>query len=93
MRCNKTLHVSARHLGYVDLMRALLVAVAMMVMTAIFTSGCEVDPGCVDQTGKPAYCESDCCKVCTNSQPCGDSCISTTQACNVGPGCACSPAE
>ena len=30
-----------------------------------------------------------CCKTCTNSKPCGDSCISYDKTCNVGAGCAC----
>jgi len=66
-------------------------ALAMMLLAATIGTSCEVDPGCIDQTGQPAYCESDCGKVCENSKPCGDSCISVNQTCNVGPGCACSP--
>jgi len=30
-----------------------------------------------------------CCKVCTNSQACGDSCISKNYTCHQPPGCAC----
>lgn len=30
-----------------------------------------------------------CCKVCTNSVACGDSCIPKSEACHVGAGCAC----
>jgi hypothetical protein len=30
-----------------------------------------------------------CCKECTNSKPCGDSCIAVSQTCNKGSGCAC----
>ncbi len=30
-----------------------------------------------------------CCKVCTTSQACGDSCIPTGSMCKVGAGCAC----
>lgn len=30
-----------------------------------------------------------CCRYCTNSCACGNSCISCSKACNVGPGCAC----
>lgn len=67
-----------------------MVSVLMMVF-AVFSGASCVEPGCTDQTGMPAYCESDCCKVCENSKPCGDSCIATNQTCNVGPGCACSP--
>ena len=32
---------------------------------------------------------AECCKVCTSSQPCGDSCISNSATCNQAPGCAC----
>jgi hypothetical protein len=31
----------------------------------------------------------DCCRVCTTGKACGDSCISQSSTCNVGPGCAC----
>ena len=30
-----------------------------------------------------------CCKHCSNSQACGDSCISWGKTCHKGPGCAC----
>lgn len=30
-----------------------------------------------------------CCKICRNSQACGDDCISWSKICHVGPGCAC----
>lgn len=30
-----------------------------------------------------------CCKTCTGSKPCGDSCIARNQTCNKGGGCAC----
>jgi len=30
-----------------------------------------------------------CCKHCSNSQPCGDSCISKEKTCHQPPGCAC----
>ncbi len=30
-----------------------------------------------------------CCRYCTNSQPCGDSCIPKTDTCHKAPGCAC----
>jgi hypothetical protein len=30
-----------------------------------------------------------CCKICTTGQPCGDTCISKSDTCHVGPGCAC----
>lgn len=34
-----------------------------------------------------------CCKVCTVGKPCGDTCISVRDSCNVGPGCACSATD
>lgn len=30
-----------------------------------------------------------CCKICTAGKACGDTCISVSKACHVGPGCAC----
>jgi len=30
-----------------------------------------------------------CCKVCTTGKACGDTCISRSYECHVGPGCAC----
>ena len=30
-----------------------------------------------------------CCKICRNSQSCGDDCVSWSKICHVGPGCAC----
>lgn len=30
-----------------------------------------------------------CCKICRNSQACGDDCINWSKICHVGPGCAC----
>ncbi|MBL3568416.1 hypothetical protein BV509_14695 [Rhodovulum sulfidophilum] len=34
---------------------------------------------------QPVYC----CKVCSKGKACGDSCISRSRSCHVGPGCAC----
>jgi hypothetical protein len=42
--------------------------------------------------GGPGGCgsgEDDCCAVCTTGKACGDSCISTSDTCHVGAGCAC----
>jgi hypothetical protein len=30
-----------------------------------------------------------CCRVCRNSQACGDDCVNWSKICHVGPGCAC----
>jgi hypothetical protein len=32
---------------------------------------------------------SQCCKVCIKGCPCGNTCISCTKDCHIGPGCAC----
>ena len=40
-------------------------------------------PSCGDSPSDP------CCKVCTTGKPCGDTCISASATCSVGPGCAC----
>jgi beta-lactamase superfamily II metal-dependent hydrolase len=45
-----------------------------------------------DSSTPPPPPPSGCCKVCTTGKPCGDSCISSTLTCHVGPGCACSTA-
>jgi hypothetical protein len=37
-----------------------------------------------------AACDSGtCCKTCVDGKACGDSCISQSATCEVGPGCAC----
>lgn len=45
-----------------------------------------------EETGKAkkhkVYCD-DCCRVCRNSKPCGDGCISLSYTCHSGEGCAC----
>lgn len=40
------------------------------------------------QSNQPTFA-AECCKVCRKGKACGDSCISKTKTCNVGPGCAC----
>lgn len=39
----------------------------------------------------PAARPDGCCRVCTNSQPCGDGCIAIGATCHAGQGCACGP--
>lgn len=51
-----------------------------LVLIAAMAVGCDE----CDETTAPA-----CCRVCTQSKACGDSCIPVNQTCNVGPGCAC----
>lgn len=36
----------------------------------------------------PAFSQG-CCKTCRKGKACGNSCISTSKSCRVGPGCAC----
>src|SRR4051812_32778563 len=51
---------------------------------------CVALAGCQDcSTAGPGTGSSGCCKVCKSGQACGDSCISTSQTCKVGGGCAC----
>lgn len=42
-------------------------------------------------TGQPSNIDliSQCCKICTKGCPCGNTCISCSKDCHVGPGCAC----
>jgi len=50
--------------------------------TAAFTTGyCGPPP--------PAPAPRTCCKICTTGKACGDTCISRSYTCHVGPGCAC----
>lgn len=51
--------------------------ITMVLMSVLFLGfvGCEME---------------DCCKHCTNSKPCGDSCIPYNYTCHKPPGCACS---
>lgn len=61
-------------------MRRFLALAAVLSLTAgspTALSGCDGAGGTV------------CCKVCTTGRACGDSCISATSTCDVGPGCAC----
>ncbi len=46
------------------------------------------DPTASDPTASDPT-RSDCCAVCVDSKPCGDSCITYESTCHVGPGCAC----
>src|SRR5205085_2267050 len=50
--------------------------------------------GPADERGVPEspgvdHTKGRCCKVCKNSQPCGDSCISLAYTCHKDAGCAC----
>ena len=59
----------------------------MLVISPVllFTSG--TTTACSDSTGPNG--SGGCCRVCTTGKACGDSCISKSKTCNVGPGCAC----
>lgn len=62
------------------MVKSLITVLGLLVGIA----SCE-DEGCEQTT-------SNCCKVCTDSKPCGDSCIARNQTCSIGGGCACSGA-
>jgi hypothetical protein len=61
--------------------------VMALVLGLALAAGVASQAGCED-CNLPANC----CKVCKDSKPCGDSCIARSQTCNVGGGCACSGA-
>ena len=42
-----------------------------------------------DATFDDDDCDSNCCKICDESQACGDSCIANDLECSQPPGCAC----
>lgn len=52
--------------------------------TCSLSTGCSAGGAPIGNTGG-----NSCCKTCTNSKPCGNSCIPTTSTCNQLPGCAC----
>jgi hypothetical protein len=59
-----------------------------------FTDTCGDNPWVVGDEGQSGSGGGEeCCRVCTDSQPCGDSCISNDLTCNQPPGCACTPEE
>ena len=51
------------------------------------------NPNNADSGDPPCTPERQCCRVCTDSQACGDSCISRDLTCNEGDGCACDAAD
>ena len=58
-------------------------SISFLLPLALVTAGAPVS-GCSD-TSAP----SGCCKVCKGGKACGDSCISKSDTCNKGVGCAC----
>lgn len=58
-----------------------LMSLALAFLFAVFLAGCGSSSG---GSGGGA-----CCKICTTGKACGDTCISKSYSCNVGPGCAC----
>lgn len=58
------------------------------VTTATGTSTGKESPS-VRFTGSGGTTGPNCCKVCTNSKPCGDSCIAYSKTCRTPGGCAC----
>lgn len=54
---------------------------------------CSLSNGCSTGSAPPSGpAGGGCCKTCTNSKPCGNSCVPTTATCNQPPGCACAGA-
>jgi len=49
-------------------------AIIVSLLFAVCLTGCD---------------EEECCKNCCEGQPCGDSCISSSDTCSAGSGCAC----
>ena len=56
-------------------------------------SGVATAPGSLPQGGRDCTPRSQCCKVCSKGQACGNSCISASYTCRKGRGCACNAAE
>lgn len=54
-----------------------------LLIALLFTAGIAGCDECKQVTGQ-------CCKTCSGSKPCGDSCIPNNQTCHQGAGCACS---
>lgn len=52
---------------------------AFAIVMLLALAGCDA---CKQVTGN-------CCKTCTDSKPCGDSCIARNQTCSKSGGCAC----
>lgn len=52
---------------------------SLLLLVALAFASCKV----------PAEDDPDCCRVCTESKACGDSCINKALTCNQPKGCAC----
>lgn len=61
---------------------------ALPLTLFVLLSACGDDGTSVQTCGR-----TDCCAVCENSQPCGDSCIPEENECTAPQGCACSQAQ
>jgi hypothetical protein len=65
-----------------------LPATSTLIPYATTTQFIYVRPTLEDIPGRPASGDA-CCRHCTNSQPCGNGCISWNFTCHQPPGCAC----
>ncbi|MDK3020662.1 hypothetical protein [Pseudodonghicola flavimaris] len=45
--------------------------------------------GRIHELAAPPVVAAACCKICKKGKACGNSCISKSKSCRVGPGCAC----
>ena len=72
-------------------MRELLVAIALLMSACFDEEAPTTSTGPVSSgnPGSGATASGGCCKHCTNSKPCGDSCIALNSTCHAGSGCAC----
>jgi hypothetical protein len=62
-----------------------LLFVLRVLPLVLVTASTPLVGACKDSTGP-------CCKTCRTGKPCGDTCISKSETCHVGAGCACSGA-
>jgi hypothetical protein len=69
--------------GYPAIQRAW--RILRVVPLALITASTPLVAACNDSSGPG----SGCCKICREGKPCGDTCISKTDTCHVGAGCAC----
>lgn len=61
-----------------------ILRIASLAIPLVLTAAAAPVLACSDSTGPDG-----CCKVCRDGKACGDSCISKTDSCTKGPGCAC----
>lgn len=59
--------------------------IVRMMPLVLVTASSPLLTACKDSSGPGGGC----CKICRTGKPCGDTCISRTETCHVGAGCAC----